>query len=38
MQPGAENEEAAVAAGFAGLTAIVGSCMYAEHRRLTGAA
>lgn len=37
MQPGAENEEAAAAARLAGLTAIVGSCIYAEHRRLTGA-
>lgn len=38
MQPGAENEEAAATARAAGLTAIVGPCMYAEHKRLTGAA
>ena len=35
MQPGAENEEAAATARAAGLTAVVGPCMYAEHRRLT---
>lgn len=32
MQPGAENEDAAATARAAGLTAIVGPCMYAEHR------
>lgn len=37
MQPGAENEEAAETARAAGLTAIVGPCLYAEHRRTTGA-
>ena len=38
MQPGAENEAAAEAARLAGLTAIVGPCMYAEHRKLKGTA
>lgn len=37
MQPGAENEEAAEAARIAGLTAIVGPCMYAEHKRMSEA-
>lgn len=36
MQPGAENEEAAATARAAGLTAIVGPCMYAEHRARFG--
>jgi predicted CoA-binding protein len=36
MQPGAENEAAAATARAAGLTAIVGPCIYAEHQRLTG--
>jgi predicted CoA-binding protein len=33
MQPGAENEDAAATARAAGLAAIVGICLYAEHRR-----
>jgi predicted CoA-binding protein len=37
MQPGAENEDAAAAARAAGLTAIVGPCLYAEHRKRHGA-
>ena len=36
MQPGAENEEAAATARAAGLTAIVGPCIYAEHRQRAG--
>jgi predicted CoA-binding protein len=36
MQPGAENEEAAATARAAGLTALVGPCMYAEHRQRFG--
>ncbi len=36
MQPGAENEAAAARAREAGLEAVVGHCMYAEHRRLIG--
>ncbi len=32
MQPGAENEAAAEAAQAAGLTAVVGECLYARHK------
>ncbi|MAW59998.1 MAG: CoA-binding protein [Planctomycetes bacterium] len=33
MQPGAENEDAAAQARAAGLQAVVGACMYAEHKK-----
>jgi len=36
MQPGAENEDAAAQARAAGLEAVVGACMYAEHKKLAG--
>lgn len=32
LQPGAENEAAAAAARAAGLTAVVGQCLYARHK------
>jgi predicted CoA-binding protein len=35
MQPGAENEEAAAQARAAGLEAVVGACLYAEHKKLS---
>lgn len=34
MQPGAENPQAAAEAEAAGMTAVLGRCMYAEHRAL----
>ncbi|MBC8405908.1 MAG: CoA-binding protein [Planctomycetes bacterium] len=36
MQPGAENPEAAMTATDAGLIAIVGNCIYREHKALFG--
>lgn len=36
MQPGAENEAAADQAREAGMEAVVGACMYAEHKRWKG--
>lgn len=35
MQPGAENEDAAAQARAAGLEAVVGACLYAEHKKLS---
>lgn len=37
LQPGAENEAAAQVARAAGLEALVGECIYMEHRRHFGA-
>ncbi len=36
LQPGAENEAAAAMARAAGLEAVVGECIYLEHRRHFG--
>jgi predicted CoA-binding protein len=36
LQPGAENEAAAQVARAAGLEAVVGECIYMEHRRHFG--
>lgn len=36
LQPGAENDEAAAEARRLGMTAVVGECLYATHRRLAG--
>lgn len=35
MQPGAKNEDAAAQARAAGLEAVVGACIYAEHKGRT---